>query len=314
MTEIFLGNEALGAGLSRHELRRWYRPLFRGVYMPKGAKPTLHDRTLGAWLTSARTGVITGAAASALHGSDWIGPAEPIEMLLDRRRTQKGLILRAERYADDEVCDIDGMRVTTPARTAFDLGRHQTPRSTALARLDALMRVAPYSLDDVVSIMARYGAVRGVSQLRELLPLVDPGAASPTESWWRLFLLDNGFPLPETQLPVFGDDGAPFAYLDMGWRDLKLALEYDGDQHRTDRAQYVRDLRRLPRVERRGWHVVRTIAEDRPRDVLRQLYEAWLRRGGPEIDEMVWASRTLAPIRAFRRKGDGLSGCAPEVA
>lgn len=65
MTEIFLGNEALGEGLSRHELRRWYRPLFRGVYMPTGAKPSLGDRTLGAWLTTNRTGVVAGVAAAA---------------------------------------------------------------------------------------------------------------------------------------------------------------------------------------------------------------------------------------------------------
>ncbi|MFN8228375.1 MAG: hypothetical protein U0R18_16850 [Mycobacterium sp.] len=304
MTEIFLGNEALGEGLSRHELRRWYRPLFRGVYMPTGAKPSLGDRTLGAWLTTNRTGVVAGVAAAALHGSAWIDPDEPIELLSEHRRMQDGLILRADRYRDDEVTEIDGIRVTTAARTAFDMGRHQTQRGTALGRLDALMRAAPFTIEDVRSIMARYGPVRGVSQLRELLPLIDAGAASPTESWWRLFLIDNGFPAPETQLPVVDDDGVAFAYLDMGWQDLRLALEYDGDQHRTDRDQYVRDLRRLPRVEGLGWHVIRTIAEDRPHDVLRRVYEEWQRRGGPEIDKMVWASRTLPPRRTFRR-GEG---------
>ena len=73
MTEIFLGREALGDGLPRRELRRWYRPLFRGVYIPRSATPTLEDRATGAWLTSNRTGVIAGAAASALHGAKWVG-------------------------------------------------------------------------------------------------------------------------------------------------------------------------------------------------------------------------------------------------
>jgi len=45
-----------GDGLSRHELRRWYRPLFRGVYSSKRGTPTLRDRTLGAWLTTDRAG------------------------------------------------------------------------------------------------------------------------------------------------------------------------------------------------------------------------------------------------------------------
>ena len=90
-------------------------------------------------------------------------------------------------------------------------------------------------------LMQRYGPVRGVRQLRELLPLVDPGAASPKESWLRLLLIDNGFPIPETQIPVL-DGYVPFAFLDMGWRHIHLAVEYDGDQHRTDRPQYVKDI------------------------------------------------------------------------
>ena len=71
--------------------------------------------------------------------------------------------------------------MTTLARTAFDMGRYQK-RSAAIARLDALMRAAPFSADEVTMLMKRYGPVWGVRQLRELIPLVDPGAASPKES------------------------------------------------------------------------------------------------------------------------------------
>ena len=72
MVEVFLGREALGEGLRRHDLRSWYRPIFRGVYIPKASTPSLHDRTVGAWLTTNRAGVIAGVAASALH--DLRGP------------------------------------------------------------------------------------------------------------------------------------------------------------------------------------------------------------------------------------------------
>ena len=44
MTEIFLAREAMGDGLKRRELRRFYRSVFRGVYAPKWVKPTLSDR------------------------------------------------------------------------------------------------------------------------------------------------------------------------------------------------------------------------------------------------------------------------------
>lgn len=149
-------------------------------------------------------------------------------------------------------------------------------------------------------LMQRYGPVRGVRQLRELLPLVDPGAASPKESWLRLLLIDNGFPIPETQIPVF-DGYVPFAFLDMGWRHIHLAVEYDGDQHRTDRPQYVKDMRRHPKIAKRGWEVVRVIAEDKESEILAAAYEAWLRRGGAEIDKMARFTRTFAPVRSFGR-------------
>ena len=265
MAEIFLGREALGDGLKRHELRRWYRPMFRGVYIPKNAVPSLHDRALGAWLTTNRVGVIAGAAASALHGAEWVDDNEPIEILVQDRRRQPGLVPRIDRLAADEVTNADDLPVTTPERTAFDLGRYQK-RSLAIGRMDALMRAAPFLADEVLGLMYRYGPVRGVRQLRELLPLVDAGAESLKESWLRLFLIDNGFPIPETQIPVFDGSDEPFAFLDMGWRDIQLAVEYDGDQHRTDRPRYVKDMRRIPKIEKCGWEVIRVIAEDRPAD------------------------------------------------
>jgi hypothetical protein len=178
------------------------------------------------------------------------------------------------------------------------LPRHE--RSAAIARLDALMRAAPFSADEVSMLMQRYGPVRGVRQLRELLPLVDPGAESPRESRLRLLLIDNGFPIPETQIPVL-DGEVPFAFLDMGWRHIQLAVEYDGDQHRTDRPQYVKDMRRHPKIDKRGWEVIRVIAEDRESEILGRVYEAWLRRGGAEIDKMAQFTRTFAPERWFGR-------------
>jgi hypothetical protein len=68
--------------------------------------------------------------------------------------------------------------VTTPARTAFDLGRY-LKRGQAIARLDALMRAAPFSAEDVMLLTKRYKGARGVAELKSVLPLVDGGAESP---------------------------------------------------------------------------------------------------------------------------------------
>ena len=65
----------------------------------------------------------------------------------------------------------------------------------------------------------------------------------------------------------------------MGWQEFRVASEYDGDQHRTDRLQYVKDQRLMPKVARLGWDVIRVIKEDRAEDVLDRTYESLIRRG-----------------------------------
>ncbi len=294
MGEVILGGEELAAGrVTRHQLRRWYTPLYRGVYVSRGAEPSTRDRAIGAWLASGRRGVIAGVAASALHHAPWVDAATPIEVAGVRLRPQPGLVSRLERVAEDEVTRVSGLPVTTRVRTAFDLGRHLN-RSQAVARLDALMWTQRYSIDEVHELTARYPRARGLLQLRELLPLVDGGAASPRESRVRLWLHDAGMPTPVTQIPVL-EGTRPVAYLDMGWEQFKVAVEYDGDHHRKDRHQYVKDISRIRMLEELGWIVIRVIAEDRPAAWLARVEAALVSRGCRiEINEVQRFVRTFA--------------------
>jgi very-short-patch-repair endonuclease len=58
-----------------------------------------------------------------------------------------------------------------------------------------------------------------------------------------------------------------------------VAAEYDGDQHRTNREQYVKDLRCLPKLQRLGWTIVRVIKEDSQDDIISRVYQALVSRG-----------------------------------
>jgi hypothetical protein len=278
MGEVFIGTEAIAAGtLNDYQLRRWYRTIFRDVYIPKRLQPSLDDRIVGAWLWSRRRALIAGAAASALHGAQWVDADTAIELISKSARPQRGLIVRNETHGADEVVAIGGPAVTSVARTAFDLGRH-LPRRQALARLDALMRATPFSFEDVSVLAKRYRGTRGVRRLGEVLPLVDGGAASPKESWLRLLLMDAGLPKPTTQIPV-NDGWRSVGVLDMGWEDYMVAVEYDGDQHRTDRRQFVKDINRLAVIADLGWVVIRVVAEHRPGDIVSRVHQALIRRG-----------------------------------
>jgi hypothetical protein len=277
MRDVFIGSEAVAQGwLTKSDLRR-HRALFRDVYLPKGREPSLREWTARAWLWSRRRAIVAGVAASALHGANWVDADVSIELIAPNARLQSGLLVRHETLTDDEVTHVARLPVTTPARTAYDLGRH-LPRGQAVARIDALMRATAFSVEDVLLLVKRHPGARGLRQLRIALPYVDGGAASPKETWLRLLLIDAGLPAPTTQIPLLDGD-RPIAFLDMGWEEFKVAAEYDGDQHRSDRRQYVRDIRRQELFGDRGWIVVRVIAEDRPDDVVKRVHSALVRRG-----------------------------------
>jgi hypothetical protein len=274
MSEPFIGSEALACGaLSRHQLRTRYCPVFPNVYLPNGVRPSLEHRIVAAWLWSRRTATIVGAAAAALHGSKWIPDDVPVELNHANTRPPRGVLTRRDALAYGETQVMNGRTVTTPERTAFDIGRRGAIRSSVV-RLDALARATGFKVDDVLRVAKCHPHSPGLRRLEAALELVDPGAQSPRESYLRLLLIDAGMPRPQTQIPVLGVDGIPVAYLDLGWEEHMVAVEYDGDQHRSDRRQYVKDIHRIEMLERMGWIIVRVVAEDSPGNIVRRVRAA----------------------------------------
>jgi hypothetical protein len=269
--EPFIGSDALASGaLSRYQLRTRYRAVVPNVYLPRDVEPSLQLRIFAAWLWSGRTAIIVGAAAAALHGSKWIPDDVPVELNHANTRPPRGVLTRRDALLEGETQVMDGRTVTTPERTAFDIGRRGAVHS-AVVRLDALARATGFKVDDVLRVAKCHPHSPGLRRLETALDLLDPGAQSPRESYLRLLLIDAGLPRPQTQIPVLGVDGIPVAYLDLGWEEHMVAVEYDGDQHRTDRRQYVKDIRRQEMLERMGWIIVRVVAEDLPANIVRRV-------------------------------------------
>lgn len=277
MGEPFIGSEALAHGMPWGELQRNHVRVFRDVYVPLGTEVDAVVRAQSAWLWSRRRGVIAGFAAAALHGSKWVDQHLSVDLYHDNRHRLPGLLTRAEPVSEDEICLLAGTPATTPERTALDLACWY-PLTRAVAAIDALARATELKVADVELLAARCGGRRGIVQARRVLGLIDAGAQSPKESWLRTILIDGGLPRPQTQIPVYDEWGKPVAYLDMGWEDVKIAVEYDGDHHRTLRSQYSYDIRRLEMLQRKGWIVIRVTAEDSAADVLRRVRDALARR------------------------------------
>lgn len=257
----FRGTEAIAAGrLSARQLNRLYVAVYPGVYAPREVELSPRQRAKAAWLWSRRVGVIAGLSASALHGAKWIEPTMPAELLHANRRAPSMLEVHSDVVLPGEITRINGMGVTTPARTAFDLGRRLSIID-GVKRLDALMRATKLTRADVRQVIDAHPGIRGLVALGRTLALTDEGAESPYESITRLLLVQAGLPDPVTQYAVTDATGFVVAYVDMGWPEQRVAVEYDGTQHWTDARQRRRDIERLADLEALGWIVIRVSSD-----------------------------------------------------
>lgn len=108
---------------------------------------------------------------------------------------------------------------------------------------------------------------------------MDGGAQSPKETWLRLLLIDEGFPRPRTQIRA--TDGLNEAFIDMGWEEPMIGLEYDGTLHQTSRRRFVHDIGRSELVRRRGWLDLHVVAEHTRAFIVHRVIDAYAQRGIP---------------------------------
>lgn len=254
MGNLVTGSTAIASGLlTRHELRTGYRRIYRNVYLPIGVELTASIRAEAAFLWSDGSAVVCGASAAALHGNPWISADRPAELIREWRSAPTGIILHADTLCPGESTVLGGVQVTTHARTVFDIG-HRVHTSRAVELIDVLLRNC--SMSEVREVASRHRGVRGIRRLMNVLSLADPGAESVQETRLRMCLVGAGLPRPETQIELCGPDGRTIR-LDMGWREQRVAAEFDGAQHWGDSVQHRRDIERQETIAAMGWRLVR---------------------------------------------------------
>lgn len=257
----FRGTEAVDAGIvSVRQLRQFYDAVYPGVYAPRAVELSAVQRARAAWLWSRRSGIVAGISASAVLGAKWVEAGRCAELAHRNRRAPPMIAVHTDTLFAEEVVESADMMVTTAARTAFDMGR-RLPVTAGVQRIDALMNATRLTAAEVHRVAQSHPGVRGLTILRRTLELVDGGAESPYETLTRLVLIRAGLPAPRTQLRVVDETGFTVAYVDMGWPEHRVAVEYDGAQHWTDARQRRRDIERLAQLEALGWIVIRVSSD-----------------------------------------------------
>ena len=207
----------------------------------------------------------------------------PAELNQPHRHKTNDILLHSDKLADDEVCIANGIPATTPARTAYDLGRRRG-LTAAVIRLDALMQATNLKPTDVEALAERHRGARGIVQLREAIDLSDGGAESPQETRTRLILTRAGLRPKRTQIDVFDRFGEFVRRIDMGWDEWMVGVEYDGAQHWTDPAIRSHDIDTQARLEALGWRIIRVGAEMlryRPNTIVARTRAALRAAGAP---------------------------------
>lgn len=281
----FTIDQALAAGFSRRQLyilvhNGRLRSVVTGVYAD-AATPDSPELLLAAVaLVVTPHHVVTDRTAALVHGVDAFAYAgldtvPDVEMCAFRGAapTRRQRTFGGSRTLDpDDVMTVGDLRVTTPLRTALDLGCRLRMRD-AMAAINALARAHDLTAHELAGELPRYRGRRGVVQLRELVPLVEPRIESPRESWVWLELIRFGLPAPVPQYWI-EVDGVPAYRLDFAYPHARVAVEYDGREAHGTVAQREHDERRRAVLRTLGW----TDIVVRSGDFTGRRLDDWLRR------------------------------------
>lgn len=288
--EPFTAAMARAGGITQHQLDRLsstgqVTQPFHGVYVATATPDSTGLRARAAALVLPAHAVVCDLSAASLHGIDLFSLAEldripdldsvSIEHHTSSRR--QGVFGGKRALLPDEVMDLEGVRVTTPIRTACDIAR-LLGRLRAIAALDAFRRSYAITEADLRAMLPRFARQRGVVQLRELVPLSTDLADSQPESWVRLLIHDEGLSMPAPQVSVLLDEWG-WVRMENAYEHLRIAIEYDGAEFHTTAGHREHDELRRAALDRAGW----TVLVLRKEDLSAQARSTWLRRLAREI-------------------------------
>jgi very-short-patch-repair endonuclease len=257
LTRPFRGSAAVALGLLTPKMLSGprFRRVFPDVYVCTGVELDLAMRSLAALVLVDGRGVLGGYSAAELLEAS-CGPADaPAEIVVRHRvRGRPGLRVREDVLRPDEISWVGRVPVTSPLRTAYDLTR-RSPLVEAVVAVDTLAHAYGFVPHELISLGYRHLGARGSAQLPDVARLANPLAESPMETRIRMAIHADGLPQPVLQHPV-----GPYR-LDMAYPAVRLAIEYDGGEHREpERA--LRDLDRQAWLSTAGWRILRFRAYD----------------------------------------------------
>jgi very-short-patch-repair endonuclease len=263
--------DATAAGFSRGDVRSLLRrgdirEVVRGAYVSVDVPDSTGLRAAALSRVVPPRTVVTRRTAAWLYGVDVqaLGAhlqVPPVEVLVPAGTAavrRPGVLGYSGVVRDEDVAEIDGISVTTPLRTSLDLARW-LPLIDGVPAVDAMLHHQLITVEALHAGTSRFRGYRHKLRLERAIDLADGRAESPQESRLRIRLVVYAkLPRPEVQyvVPV----AAGHFRLDLAYVEVRVAVEYDGEEHHSGTADVAYDRWRRAILRQQGWtvHVARS--------------------------------------------------------
>ena len=269
--------QLIALGISRHPIdyliaRGWVRVVHRGVYAVGHSSLTQKGRWMAAVLAAGPGAVLSHRSAAAL----WrLGMTElaPVEVTIPRScRRRSAVVTHRAVLVVDEITIVDGIPVTTVARTLLDLAAFQPRRQLERALHEAdIQRL--WDVTGLHALVDRYPARRGTRTLRAILADHVTISKHELERRFLAFLEGNGFPRPQSNRLI---PTAVRSYeCDVVFAGARLIVELDGYETHGTRKRFEEDRARDRALTIGRWRVNRITwrqLRDDPHELARDLH------------------------------------------
>ena len=264
---VFTRGEATSIGVSnttvtQRALLGMYKRIRPGVYVVAGSPESLRQRLAAAVLSFPALAAASHQTAAEMWGltDRGIRSIEVVTTRWDRVHRDDLIVHESLDLIDDDVVKLDGVPVTSPARTVVDLGASN--RWLVEPALEQGIRRGLLTLAQVevfVDRVSRRGR-RGVGVIRPLLEARrhwDSATESALEDEFRRIVGDLGLPTPEIQYVVRDQRGSFVCRADFAYPGKGLLIELDSEAHHLDRVTFRRDRSKQNRATVLGWTILR---------------------------------------------------------
>jgi hypothetical protein len=244
-------------GLSPTGVKRWIsagrlHPEHHGVYAV-GHRAT---GSLGRWMSGV---LATGPGAVLSHQN--AGAHTDLRKMSSsaihvtttlRRRVQNVTVHQVRSLHPDDWMVVDGIPVTTVARTTLDLAETLPLRQT-IRLLEQAERIGVFDLNAIRAVMARNRGRHGLKPLTAALAALT-GEAPRTNSEWERDLLDfcDDFDIPRPALNVVVEGYVVDAF----WPEYRVIVELDSYEFHRARTAFVQDRVKLCELQLAGYLVL----------------------------------------------------------